>query len=210
MSAADRRAGRRGRLIEAGLRLLGRDGWAAATVRGVCAEAGLTERYFYESFAGRAELLQAIFDSVAAEAAATVLAAVEAAPHDEHAKSRAAIEAFVQMLTDDRGRATMLIESVSAPELRARRADAVTAFAALISDQGRAFYGPAAVSPKDAELTSLALIGALAELLIAWLDGRLDVSRERLVDHAVELFVASAPASSADQAGRKKRRRTSR
>ena len=171
VSATDRRAKRRAQLIDAGLGLLGREGWSATTVRGVCAEAGLTERYFYESFPGRAELLQAIFDTAAADAARTVIAAVEAAPHDERAKARAAIEAFVELVTEDRGRAVMLIESVSAPELRVRRAEAFSAFAALVAEQGRAFYGPASVSEQDAELTSLALVGALAELLIAWLDG---------------------------------------
>ena len=41
-------------------------------------------------------------------------------------------------------------------------------------------------------LTSTGLVGALAELLIAWLGGSLDVPRERLVDHCAELFVAAA------------------
>ena len=49
----------------------------------------------------------------------------------------------------------------------------------------------------DAELTTLALVGALAELLIAWLGGELDVPRERLVDHCASLFVAAAEVSSA-------------
>jgi AcrR family transcriptional regulator len=90
VSGGERQAGRREKLLEAGLELLGRDGWSATTVRAVCAEAGLTERYFYESFANRDELLVAIFDRVAAEAATAVPAAVEAAPQDARAKSRAA------------------------------------------------------------------------------------------------------------------------
>lgn len=196
VSAEDRRATRRTQLIEAGLRILGREGWPGATIRHVCSEAGLTERYFYESFSGRAGLLQAIFDSVAAEAATAVLAAVEEAPHDARAKSEAAIEAFVRMLVADRGRArAMLIESLNAPELQARRSEALRWFAELVAEQGRAFYGPAAISPKDAELSAVALVGALAELMIEWIDGRLDVSRERLVEHGVELFVAIAAIS---------------
>ena len=98
VSADDRRADRRARLIEAGLEVLGDRGWAGTTVRGVCAEAGLSERYFYESFGDRDRLLAAIFDSVAADAAKAVLTAVEAAPHDAAAKARAGIDAFVRML----------------------------------------------------------------------------------------------------------------
>jgi AcrR family transcriptional regulator len=197
VSAEDRRSGRREKLVEAGLELLGREGWQGTTVRAVCAEAGLTERYFYESFAGREELLLAVFDRVAAEAAEGVVAAVAAAPHATKAKSRAAIEAFVTMLTDDprRGRA-MLVESMNTAALRERREAAVRQFAGLIREQGREFYAGKPVDDVDAELTSLALVGALGELLVAWIEGRLDVPRERLVEHCVGLFVAAASVKS--------------
>lgn len=197
VSAEDRRAERRARLVEAGLELVSRDGWTGLTVRAVCAQAGLTERYFYESFDDRDALMLAIFDRVAAEAAAGVLAAVEAAPHDATAKSRAAIGAFVEMLTEDprRGRA-MLVESMASPALRKRRAEAIRRFAALMSERGREFYGPDAVGETDAELTALALAGGLAELLVGWLEGRVDVPRERLVEHCSALFVSASPVTS--------------
>jgi AcrR family transcriptional regulator len=197
VSAEDRRAKRRGRLVEAGLELLGREGWKGATVRGVCAEAGLTERYFYESFAGRDELMHAVFDTVAAEAAAAVLEAIERAPHDARAKSRAAIEAFVRLLTDDPRRArAMLVESQVTPELRERREAAIGAFAALISERGREFYGPEAASELDAELTALALVGGLMQLLVSWLEGHIEIPRERLVEHCAGLLVAASTVSS--------------
>src|SRR5258705_353216 len=49
-SADERRDERRARLLAAGLDALGTDGHRATTVRGVCARARLTPRYFYESF----------------------------------------------------------------------------------------------------------------------------------------------------------------
>jgi AcrR family transcriptional regulator len=193
VSGEDRVSGRREKLLEAGLELLGRDGWNATTVRAVCAEARLTERYFYESFANRDELLVAIFDRVAAEAATAVLEAVDAAPHDARAKSRAAIGSFVELLSDDPRRArAMLIESIGSPVLEHRREEWARSFAALLGEQARRFYGAESLSESDSELTSLALVGALSELLVAWLDGRLEVSKERLVEHCVELFVAAA------------------
>ena len=197
ISAEDRRAERRARLVEAGLELVSRDGWTGVTVRGVCGQAGLTERYFYESFRDRDALLLAVFDRVAAEAAAGVIAAVDAAPHDARAKSRAALGAFVEMLTDDPRRArAMLVESMASPALRERRADAVREFAVLMSERGREFYGADVGSELDSELTALALVGGLAELLVAWLDGRVSVSRERLVEHCAALFVAASTVSS--------------
>ena len=198
VSAEDRRADRRARLLEAGLDLLGGEGWSGTTVRGVCARAGLTERYFYESFPDREALLLAVFDEIIGEATRVVLEAVETAPHDARAKSRAAIAAFVELLTADprKGR-TAFVEAMGSEALMQRRLQTLRGFAQLIAGQGRAFYGNSAVSREDAELTAFVLVGGLAETLIAWLRGELDVSRERLVDHCAEVFVAAAGVSSA-------------
>ena len=197
VSAEDRRADRRERLLEAGLDLLGNEGWSGTTVRGVCARAGLTERYFYESFPDREALLLAVFDEIIGEATRVVLEAVEAAPHHARAKSRAAIAAFVELLTADprKGR-TAFVEAMGSEALMQRRLQTLRGFAQLIAAQGRAFYGNSAVGREDAELTAFVLVGGLAETLIAWLRGELEVSRERLVDHCAEVFVAAAGVSS--------------
>lgn len=55
----DRQALRRDELVSAGVALLGSEGGPALTVRAVCRAAGLTERYFYESFADRDEFVRA-------------------------------------------------------------------------------------------------------------------------------------------------------
>lgn len=61
VSLGERVSERRARLIEAGVELFGTRGLRATTVRSVCAEAGLTDRYFYESFATLEALLQAVY-----------------------------------------------------------------------------------------------------------------------------------------------------
>lgn len=58
-SGADRRSDRREQLIDAAIRIYAEQGQKAATVRRVCALAGLTERYYYESFSNGDELLAA-------------------------------------------------------------------------------------------------------------------------------------------------------
>src|SRR4051794_19105906 len=59
--APERASQRRTQLVAAGRKLFGKSGYAAVTVRSVCVEAGLTERYFYESFSNREELLAAVY-----------------------------------------------------------------------------------------------------------------------------------------------------
>ncbi|MBX5487665.1 MAG: TetR/AcrR family transcriptional regulator, partial [Mycolicibacterium hassiacum] len=89
VDAADRLAGRRRRLLEAGLELLGTpDGDPAElTVRAICAQAGLGLRYFYESFSDKDDFLAAVYDAVVADIAATTQAAVAAAPPDQQARA---------------------------------------------------------------------------------------------------------------------------
>lgn len=60
----ERRAQRRTRLIGAAIAVYGERGYRNASVKAVCEAAGLTERYFYESFANSDELLVAAFNAV--------------------------------------------------------------------------------------------------------------------------------------------------
>ncbi|MBJ7353180.1 MAG: helix-turn-helix transcriptional regulator, partial [Rhodococcus sp.] len=49
-SAADRDDRRRRQLLDAGLRVFGSVGYRAATVRGLCREAKIADRHFYQYF----------------------------------------------------------------------------------------------------------------------------------------------------------------
>lgn len=61
VSNETRMAERRLKLIEAGIRVFGSTGFHTATVKGLCQEAGLTERYFYESFSNTEALFTACY-----------------------------------------------------------------------------------------------------------------------------------------------------
>ncbi|MGJ8669565.1 MAG: TetR/AcrR family transcriptional regulator [Oceanococcus sp.] len=61
MSAEQRLAERREKFLRAGLQVFGSQGFRAGTVRVLCKEAGLTDRYFYESFADSEALLKAVY-----------------------------------------------------------------------------------------------------------------------------------------------------
>lgn len=62
--ADERRAQRRSQLIAAAVQVYGERGYQNATVKAVCEAAGLTERYFYESFANSEALLLASYETV--------------------------------------------------------------------------------------------------------------------------------------------------
>ncbi|QWF85553.1 TetR/AcrR family transcriptional regulator [Amycolatopsis sp. CA-230715] len=184
----DRKATRREQLIEAALDLLGTEGSTAVSVRAVCRRAKLTERYFYESFADREELVLAVYESVGEKARkALVNAVTTAAPSDERAKAKAAVHAFVELIVDDprRGR-VLLLAPLTDPALSARGVAMLPAFTELVRAQLSEKVGA-----QDRELTAIALVGALTNLFVAYLNGTVSVSRERLVAHCVRLVLGA-------------------
>ena len=192
-SAAERRNERRARLLEAGLDLIGTEGWSATTVRGICNRAGLTSRFFYESFEDLDALAVAVFDEVVSAATDAVVEAVAAAPEGPEAKAHAAIDTFVRVLTDDPRRARVaFIEALGSPELLERRMATMDTFTKLVAAQARVTYGPPAADDPLVNLTSRLLTGGLAELLIAWLQGDIKMERDQLIADCVVLFTATA------------------
>jgi AcrR family transcriptional regulator len=190
--ADERRAERRERLLDAGLEILGTDGWQATTVRGICEQAGLNPRYFYESFSGLDELLVAVFDRIAAEAMEAVLQAVDREPQDPDATARATIGAFVEVMTADprKGRVAF-VEAMGSEALMRRRLDTLQEAAGIVAAYGRGLPPARGIDDEAIQLTAQMLVGGLVEALIAWFEGRLEVSRERLVEHCAALFVAA-------------------
>src|SRR5438270_5883898 len=76
VSAADRVAARRQKLLDAALELYGTRGFNATGVKDICRQAGLTDRYFYESFGDAAELFIATYDRATSELLTSVAQSV--------------------------------------------------------------------------------------------------------------------------------------
>ncbi len=71
---------RRELFIAAGKHLFGTIGYRRTTVRGLCKEAGLTDRYFYESFATTEDLLVAVYAQLILTMQGAVVGALQALP----------------------------------------------------------------------------------------------------------------------------------
>jgi AcrR family transcriptional regulator len=196
-----RQAARRRQLVAAGYELLGTQGARAVTVRGVVRAARLSERYFYESFADRDALLLAVHDQVAEQARAVIVESVAAVAGSAPASggdrpgpqtyALAGLTAFTDFLEQDPRRGRVLLQEAFADEVLVRHGvELMPSFAALLVEQiAASFEG---LDATDAALSSLALVGALTHLYLGWIDGSLEVSRERLVDHAARLILAVA------------------
>lgn len=201
VSAEERLAQRRILLVEAGVEVIGTRGWADTKVKDVVRAAGLTERSFYQVFADRDALLVAVFEQIHDETLAAILAAVDAsADADVRVMARAAIAAGLAVLTDDprKGRIVM-IESVKNEALHEFRQEKFNAVVVMLSLLGQQHFTE--VDPVDAELSAHMVVGAETELVTAYLAGRLQVSRDRLIDHLTELHLAAVSISSVPDRG---------
>ena len=184
VSAADRAAERRARLLAAALTVWA-DPATRTTMTAVCGEAGLSERYFYESFSGLDALLEAVMDEIAAEIERTGRAAAEAAGDDPLTRVRASVRAFMELLLDDprKGRVA-IVESVAVPALRRRRTELLRHLAHQSAIESRKLLDSPGRSAIQDEIGGMLFIGGMAELITAWLDGTLAASTDEIVEAA--------------------------
>jgi AcrR family transcriptional regulator len=175
----NRQALRRDELIAAGVDLLGGPSGPALTVRAVCRAAGLTERYFYESFSDRDEFVRAVYDDVCARAVSALTSSTTA---------RDAVERFVALVVDDptRGRVLLLAPTVE-PVLTRSGASWMPSFIELLA---RKVTRITEISePAEQAMAATGLLGALTALFIAYLDGHLTATREQFIDHCVDMVL---------------------
>src|ERR1700694_5912133 len=179
VSAEDRSAERRRRLLDAGLELFGTKGIAATTIADVCGEAGLTKRYFYESFATIEDLADAVFAEVTDRLVEQVEPAIALGGG---ADPRPALTVYLGAVLGDPRLARLLGAESRTPALAKRQAAFGSRAVALWFASAPGAQHPAL------RLRAHAFAGALAEVPLAWTEGELDLSVEEVIDQLVDVF----------------------
>ncbi|MCV7311606.1 TetR/AcrR family transcriptional regulator [Mycobacterium paraffinicum] len=187
VEATQRLATRRNRLLSAGLELLGAEqqSISAVTVRGVCRQAGLAARYFYESFADKDEFVASVFDWVIAQLAATTQAAVAAVPPPE--QTRAGMTNIVRTIADDARIGRLLFSTQLADPVIVRKRAESSAMFAMLSGQ---HAGDALRVPANDRIKAAAhfVVGGVGQTISAWLAGDVRLEPDELVDHLAALL----------------------
>jgi len=192
VSAGARVAARRSRLLAAGLELFGTQGYLRTTIDQVCAEAGLTKRYFYESFRSCEDLLGALVRSLWVEAAQRGIAAVEAARGGPEARIRQGIGAVVEYYTGDvrRGRVAFLAAAGISDRVEVQRREYVGVFTTLLQSYAAELLGEVTPPQQIMRLNASALVGAGSELVTEFLLGTVTNSPAELADYLTSLALA--------------------
>jgi AcrR family transcriptional regulator len=133
-SAQERRAARREALIRAAILVYGERGYRNATVKAVCDAAGLTERYFYESFANSEVLLAESYQAVTGLLLKTLEEVGAATPGKAGDRVRAILACYFEALAGDPRSARLFLVEIAgvSPELDRVFAASLDSFGALI------------------------------------------------------------------------------
>ena len=195
VDADARRKERRQRLVEAGLETLGTKGLHTTTVRDVCGQAGLSERYFYESFSGLGELFDTIYQAQHQDLLGRLMA-VLVSSRGQHQSAleggKAALVVWFSFLKEDPRRARiMLIDAMGGNEGSARGAKAAARdYVGAIEAFMDLLYPGLPAQQLSSRLLSAALLGACIHTAKEWIWSDFEAPMESVVGHLSMVFQA--------------------
>ncbi len=186
-SQEQRRAERRSRLIAGAIAVYGERGYHQATVKAVCEAAGLTERYFYESFANSEALLIDSYNAVTYGVLGEILRAGEAAGRGQVARSRAMLHAYFAALQREPQSARVFLV-----EIRGVSRAVDQAFDASLRAIGREVARVVRADVADDELLQAGVIGGVIHIALRWIEDGYQPPIGRAVETALRLGTALA------------------
>jgi AcrR family transcriptional regulator len=176
-SFADRRSDRRDRLLRAAIEVFGRTGRDGATVAAICAEAGLTARYFYESFPNRDALFVEAFRAAQRELLNRLAQSID--PADP---VRSALTGFFAGLAEHPGpaRVFLLDPHGREPEMLVAGEEAAARLARLLLPNARS------------ELAVTGALGALVQVARRWIASDFAEPIEKVVETVLPFLTVAA------------------
>lgn len=194
LSADERTARRRRQLLDAGLEIFGSSGYRAATVRQVCREARVADRYFYDLFHTMEDLLVAVYQECLDRLEESVTVAIQTTGTVE-AMARQGLESFLATVQDDPRLARVVWFEVLgvSPAVESAYLSRMARFGELLLD---AAPQPFDVEPELKPLVADAVIGGISHVVMTWLASGFAAPRAHVIS-ALETFLTSVAAGTA-------------
>jgi AcrR family transcriptional regulator len=192
-SGDQRRNERYEQLLSAGLSVIGSNGYAAASVKSICTEAGLTERYFYESFANREALLAEVYKTQTRFLKERMLAAFEISERSSTAFSRAGLKAFFDTLYEHPEVARLLLFEILgvSDTIDVLYYEAMEEFAVLVRTLTESL-GIADMSEiPDQGMVYAGLVGAVLQIARRWALNNYREPVDSIIESSLFLFIAA-------------------
>ncbi|MBJ7457738.1 MAG: TetR/AcrR family transcriptional regulator [Thermoleophilaceae bacterium] len=189
-----RDARRRTQLLDAGLQIFGTEGFRAATVRGVCAEAHVADRNFYENFASLEDLLTAVHRRSVEELLANVVAAIGefSTGTDVESATRRGFNAYFEFVEDPLQARVVWREILGvSPSVDAAYLADTAMFGELLISL-LSLWRPNFTRDDEADVIVTTVVGGLSNMAMVWSLNGYEPSREVMVRAAGRLLLSVA------------------
>jgi AcrR family transcriptional regulator len=188
---AERTARRRQQFMDAGLQIFGTTGYRSATVRMLCKQAELTDRYFYESFHTLEDLLIAVyqqqFDQLQHAVMRQLLHTVPG--KDVMTTVRAGLDTLFDMAAQPCVARVCWLEVLGvSPRVDATYARTFNGFADLVVAFARQRFPHWQIDDEKAHMLGLALIGAVSQTVTHWVLGEYRERKDTLLWATARVF----------------------
>ena len=192
VSMAERKSLRKKQFLAAGLRHFGCCGFRGATVRSLCKEAKLTDRYFYESYASLENLLVAVYENCMTQLSKQIVAAIIKGYQNQDPKEAiiAGLDAYFEILEDAHlARICMTeLEGIN-PEVNKLYYHYIDGFAEILRVMAHHAFPDMKIPQQQQEIMALSLVGAMRQAATHWLINDYKTPREELVTATGALFL---------------------
>lgn len=170
VSPEARAAERRAALLRAGTKLFGTQGFRRTTVRAICREARLNDRYFYAAFESTEALLCAVYQHYALRLRDEVREVAGRTEGGLEARITAALEVYFELLRDTCGARVLMLEVMGvSPQTDAVYQGNLLEFARTIIEVARPRDIESEEALTDLRIIGMSLVGALTMSGMAWL-----------------------------------------
>lgn len=185
-SAEERRTQRREQFLRAAIQVYGEQGYRNATVKAVCEAAGLTERYFYESFSNSEELLVASFQAVMHFLLGELEKAVAETPGGPVERVRTMLSAYYEALKANPQSARVFLVEISgvSPAVDQALEASLHALGDLLA---RTIDPRGESSAANEPLLRAGVIGGVIHIALSWIASGYSQPIHEVVDAAMRL-----------------------
>ena len=171
-SAAQRLARQRRQFLDAGLELFGTIGYRATSVRALCKQARLTDRYFYKNFHDTEDLLAAVYGESMDQVQAAVMEAIAGNSGADQLGNmiEAGLTAFFSAIENAHVARVCWLEVLGvSPRIDEMYTRRTQQFADLLLVVAKGLLPRWSLSDEETRITGITVVGAISQSALHWL-----------------------------------------
>lgn len=188
--ASERIKERRRAFLHAGIEMFGVQGYAGTGIRDVCITAGLTERYFYESFKNKEDLLSAVYRKITEEEKDAFMEILMSDGETREEKVARTLHTFFTYLRDDPRRARIQFMEVLGvgPRVDKEYLDAFDTLSGMMALLLKTIFPKADLEGASGRIIPTMLAGSVVYVAMQWVLKGYDIPIADLVEQISRIF----------------------